>query len=130
MSMEKLNVLLKKGRTLLAALSVSVLAVPHLAQAAQPPYVCTGNLTSVATTPAGHVVISTDAGFNSVYVCKLGATYNNASPEACKGVLAILLAAKMSSRSVNFYFQNDDLSCANRPAWNDLTGWYYGPAMN
>jgi hypothetical protein len=124
-----------KGRIVLAALALAALAMPCAVLAQTPPpaiYACTGNVTGVSVNPAGSVILSTDAGFNSVGICQLGQTFNGATPEACKGVMAILIAAKLGNRPVTVYFNDgaSGMTCTNHPSWDTLTGWYFGPVIN
>jgi len=112
-------------RTLLCAASVAVAS-----QSAFATYSCNGVIDQLNVSPNGVVIVdSTTAGLQSVYLCQIGTTANGVSPDACKAILSLLLAAKLSGTSVLWNF-SDSLTCTTHPAWAWLGGWYYGPNLN
>jgi hypothetical protein len=92
-------------------------------------YACTGPVNGVSTGPGGVVSAANAGGQQWGYFCQLGATTNNVSPEACKGILAVLLAAQTSGKSVTIWY-DDALSCSTHPSWAWLTTWYWGPSIS
>ncbi|HEY8102388.1 MAG TPA: hypothetical protein VIF82_16740 [Burkholderiaceae bacterium] len=112
---------------LVATISIVNVISPHVAQAAS--YACSGVVTGVALSPSGVVTVySADAGLNAAYICQIGSTYNGVGPDACKAILAVLVSAKATGIHAEWSF-NDGLSCTTHPAWDVLTGWYYGPVL-
>jgi hypothetical protein len=112
-------------RVLLYVASVAVAS-----QSAFAAYSCNGVIDQVNVSPNGVVIVdSTAAGLQSVYLCQIGTTANGVSPDACKAILSLILAAKLSGASVLWSF-SDSLTCTTHPAWAWLGGWYYGPNLN
>jgi hypothetical protein len=108
----------------LAAGAVAVLASP----AALADYSCGGPVNGVTVSGAGVVSAESAGGTHWTYFCQLGATTNGVDPEACKGILAVLLTAQASGKSVNLWF-NDSLNCSADRSWAWLAHWYWGPSI-
>lgn len=114
-------------RKSLARLALAVLtAVPAAAVGAQ--YSCVGPVAEVLVSPTGVVSAGSLGGITWGYWCSISSATNGVSPEACRGVLAVLLAAQTSGRDVQVWF-DDGLSCTTRTPWTWQTGWYWGPAL-
>jgi hypothetical protein len=116
------------GCALLLATASLATSLPALAV-----YSCEGRVLGVGVAPTtGTVVLSTDSGFGSVYICQIDATSSSAngpvSSTQCRAMLSLLMAAQSTGQRVQFYF-NDALTCTTHPAWSFLTGWYYGPVV-
>jgi hypothetical protein len=110
------------------SLAAFVFAI-SLAAPAWATYVCQGTIDSVALNASGVLTVtSTGAGFNSGYICQIGATRNGVGPEQCKAIYTLLLVARSTGQQVQWYY-NDALTCSTHPSWADLTGWYYGPLL-
>jgi hypothetical protein len=92
-------------------------------------YACAGPVNGVTVSPAGVVSAAAAGGQTWGYFCQLGTTTNNVSPEACKGILAVLLAAQASGKTVTLWY-DDDLSCSTHASWAWLTTVYWGPTIN
>ncbi len=112
---------------LLAATSL-VTSLPALAS-----YSCEGHISALSVAPStGIVVLSTDNGFGSVYICQVDATSSSAngpvSPTQCRAMLSVLLTAQTTGQRVQFAF-NDSLTCSTHATWAWLAGWYYGPVI-
>jgi hypothetical protein len=91
-------------------------------------YSCDGPVNGVTVGPGGHVSAASAGGQQWGYFCQLGATTNGVSPEACKGMLAVLLAAQASGKSVRMWFR-DSNNCSTYRGWNWLDTLYWGPSM-
>ncbi len=96
-------------------------------------YSCTGTVNDMNVSPGtGVVIFSSSAGLGSVYLCLLEGSTSSANgtvtPEQCKAMLTLLMAAQLSGQSVVLSF-NDSLTCTTHPSWAWLTGWYWGPAL-
>jgi hypothetical protein len=99
------------------------------AQASAANYACAGPVSGVSVSPGGVVSAESAGGQHWGYFCQLGATTNTVTSDACKGVLAVLLAAQASGKSVNLWFSdaNDCAWHASNGSWAWLTTWYWGP---
>lgn len=96
---------------LVLLLSMTIVALPAYAGI----YSCTGTVTSVVVSAAfSGVLVSGPGGLNTVAICSLDGSPGPFSANACKGVLATLLSAKLSGQSVTIYF-NDNLTCSTQP---------------
>jgi hypothetical protein len=91
-------------------------------------YSCTGPVTGVTVSPQGYVTAESLAGISWGYYCHLSNVYYGVSPEACRGILALLLSAEAQGKSVEIWFE-DNLSCSTRPSWAWQAGWYWGPRI-
>lgn len=117
------------------ALAIAGLALSTFTAPAWANYSCSGTLDAVTLAPGTGIVVvsSSSAGLSWVYLCALEGSTSSANgtvtPEQCKAMYSLLLAAQASGRSVTFSF-NDSLTCAAHPAWAWLTGWYWGPVSN
>jgi len=94
-------------------------------------YSCGGAVNGVTVGPGGTLSAANAGGQSWGYFCQIGATTNNISSDACKGMLAVLLAAQASGKQVVVWY-SDDHDCAwhaANGAWQWLSTVYWGPAM-
>jgi hypothetical protein len=91
-------------------------------------YSCDGPVNGVTVGPGGTVSAESAGGQNWGYFCQLGVTANGFSPDACKGVLALLLSAQASGKSVRIWFR-DSGNCSTYRGWAWLDTIYWGPSM-
>ena len=92
-------------------------------------YACGGPVNGVTVSPGGVVSAAAAGGQSWGYFCQLGATTNNVSTEACKGILAVLLTAQASGKSVTVWY-DDDLTCSTHASWAWLNTVYWGPTIS
>jgi hypothetical protein len=92
-------------------------------------YACSGPVNGVTVSPSGVVSAAAAGGQSWGHFCQLGTTTNNVSPEACKGILAILLAAQASGKTVTLWY-DDALACSTHASWVWLDTVYWGPTIN
>ena len=72
---------------------------------------CQGTIDAVTVGPNGVVTVySQGAGLNWVLLCNVGVLENGVSAESCKGILAVLVAAKVSGTPVQWAF-TDSVAC-------------------
>jgi hypothetical protein len=107
---------------------VAAIAMLSTAPALAVDYACDGPVNGVTVGPSGVVSAASAGGQSWGYFCQLGTTTNGVSPDACKGMLAILLAAQASGKNVRLWFR-DSLSCSTNRGWNWLDTLYWGPAV-
>jgi len=95
-------------------------------------YACSGPVNGVTVGPSGMVAAESAGGQHWGYFCQLGATVNGVSPESCKGILAILLTAQSSGKSIQLRY-NDSIDCSThltqQAGWTFLSTWYWGPEI-
>jgi hypothetical protein len=91
-------------------------------------YSCDGAVTGVTVNGSGIVSAANAGGQSWGYFCQLGQTTNGVTPEACKGMLAILLAAQSSGKGVRIWYR-DSASCSTYRGWNWLDTMYWGPTL-
>lgn len=114
-----------RGRGIVSAIAALFCAAPAMAVQ----YACAGPVNGVTVAPSGVVSAAAAGGQNWGHFCQLGATVNNVSPEACKGILAVLLTAQASGKTVTVWY-DDDLSCSTHASWAWLNTVYWGPTIN
>ena len=116
---------LTRSHRILAALVACLLGAPAFATN----YACAGPVNGVTVGPSGVVSAESAGGQHWGYFCQIGGSSNNVTPDACKGILAVLLAAQASGKSVNVWYSdsNDCSWHASNGAWAWLTTWYWGP---
>jgi len=112
-------------RLILSFVAMSSLAVSSVAFAT---YTCTGPATTVRLNPGGTLAFSSAGTLTSVYICKIGETYNGVGSEQCKAILALLLSAQAQQKNVIWSF-SDGLTCTTHPMSSNLTGWFSGPDL-
>ncbi len=93
-------------------------------------YDCVGKVNNVVLNGAGIVTLSF-GNMNWVYLCSVSSQYNGVTPDACKAILSVLLAAKMGDKNIQMWFDDKSNDCSNsgHPAWSELKNWYFGPAL-
>jgi hypothetical protein len=91
-------------------------------------YSCDGPVNGVTVGPGGHVSAASAGGQQWGYFCQLGTTTNGVSPDTCKGILAVLLSAQASGKSIRIWYR-DDNNCSTNRGWNYLSTMYWGPSM-
>lgn len=91
-------------------------------------YSCIGQVYGVSIDVNGSVYAGSIPGGNWPLLCQIGATFNGVGPDACKAIYTLLITAQTSGRQVQMWF-NDNLTCTTHPAWNTLSGWYFGPQL-
>lgn len=106
----------------------AVLALVSVSTWAQANYTCLGTV-QVTVAPQGVVAVTGVGGLLNVYLCNLTIPINGVQPVACQGIYAMLLSAQKNAKTVYLWF-NDALTCTTHPAWDWLTGWYWGPMLN
>jgi hypothetical protein len=112
-------------RRLVSAIATLLCAAPAMAVH----YACSGPVSGVTAGPSGVVSAAAAGGQSWGYFCQLGAVSNNVSAEACKGILAVLLSAQATGKSVTVWY-DDDLTCSTHPSWAWLNTLYWGPSIN
>jgi hypothetical protein len=106
------------------ALAASLVAQSALAV----DYSCDGPVNGVTVGPSGVLSAASAGGQAWGYFCQVNGTSNNISPEACRGMLAVLLTAQASGKQVRIWFR-DDNSCSTNRGWAWLSTMYWGPAV-
>ena len=91
-------------------------------------YSCVGGVNGVHVDESGYISASSVAGMSWVYFCSVSETYNGVTPQTCKVIYASLLSAQLANKNVRLWFY-DTGNCSTHPAWQQLTGWYWGPSI-
>jgi hypothetical protein len=108
---------MKKYVVVLMLILMVVVALPAHANT----YGCAGTVTLVFINLNGTVVVGGPGGLPPVGICSVNAGSGGTfSPDACKAVYAMVLAAKLSGQSLQLGF-NDNLTCSTQPAWGGPT---------
>lgn len=115
--------MLEKGRMLMT-LAAAIFCAPAMAVE----YSCVGPVSGVTVSLAGVVSAESAGGQNWGYFCQIGATTNNASSDACKAVLSLLLTAQATGKSVRLWY-NDSNTCSTYRGWQWLNTVYWGPKL-
>ena len=106
-------------------LAAALISLPALALN----YSCDGPVSGVTVGPSGIVSAATAGGQAWGYFCQVnGTSANGTSPEACRGMLAVLLAAQASGKSVRIWF-SDENSCSTNRSWSWMNTIYWGPSL-
>lgn len=115
----------KKVLTRIAVvLAAAFISLPALAV----DYACDGQVNGVTVGPSGVVSAASAGGQSWGYFCQVNGTSNNISPEACRGMLAVLLAAQASGKQVRIWFR-DENNCSTNRGWAWLSSMYWGPSI-
>jgi hypothetical protein len=113
------------------ALVISLaLFVPSIASA---DYHCDGAVKYLTLSPEDGTVTVSIGTLDSVYLCRIGSTFNGVTAEICKAVHAQLLAATIAGRDVRINRRDSGSCTAATPccttSWGILTNWYGGPLI-
>lgn len=93
-------------------------------------YTCSGEVKGVSIEPTnGHVLVERIGPLVWSRLCSVSDDYNGVKAETCKTIYSTLLTAQTTQKPVTMWF-NDGKNCSQHPAWNPLTGWYFGPRLN
>lgn len=119
-------------RTTCIAALIAALSAPLPASAVA--YSCVGKVDRVSLGPTGEVNASFSFHTGVMAwqgMCSLNADYHAVTPAACKAVLAVLTAARLSGQQVEMWFDNSTGGSCNAPPWQPIKnmGWYWGPSM-
>jgi hypothetical protein len=91
-------------------------------------YSCTGQVTGGTIAPNGIVSVSGLAQASWPYICDVnGTSPNGVTRETCRSILALLLSAQASRKSVQIWY-DDVLSCTTRPSRTWMR-WHWGPTL-
>jgi hypothetical protein len=122
-----------------SAWAIAMAALAACPIASQAAYVCTGKIIRLETGPGGDVTISLQGEGVSLswqHVCNTRVATAGVEPAACKPILATLMAAYLTDRTITLWFDasyTGPAKCtdADHPPWNYLgnSGWYWGPAI-
>jgi len=112
--------MLMKKRVLLAAM----LAVSS--PAAWSMYSCAGPVGYLGIDQGGIVVVGLSNATPVHKVCSIGTqgTFQMA-PTACKAVYAALLSARLASKSVTIFYDDNGRTCATLPSWENVPTMYF-----
>jgi hypothetical protein len=111
--------------------AIAVVATVLVSAGAAQAYTCEGPVTGVTVGPSGKLAAAEIAGLQWPYLCELnGASEANTTTETCKAIYALLLTAQASGKKVRLWFNDSgDCTSTTHAAWQDLTGWYWGPML-
>lgn len=111
---------------------ISLLVLQMLSSSAFASYVCAGKVQGLTIQPKnGQIMAEKVAGITWPILCNVNQEHNGISTASCKHMYSLLLAAQLSKADVQLWF-NDEAqggSCQSHPAWETLTGWYFGPML-
>jgi hypothetical protein len=111
-------------KTLIASVILATLASPAFAD-----YACQGSVTGVQVSPAGLVSVNKLPGGTWMYLCQMGQTANNITPEAYKAIYSTLLTAEIAQKNVELWFRDDGHTRTDHTSWSYATTWYWGPMI-
>lgn len=90
---------------------------------------CVGKVTAVDVGAPANVQVGISGIGHGNYLCSASERVGPFSPEGCRAVMATLLAAQTSGKSVRLYFNNDTNSSCAKGDWRELHkpefGFYY-----
>ena len=102
-----------RGRLVKSTLAVALIA---FSQTTYANFACAGKMLRVALSPSGTVQVHN--GYGTHYLCEIDGNSVGFTPESCKAVFSMLLAAKLSGEVVTFYYRTGNYtSCADLPNW-------------
>jgi hypothetical protein len=105
------------------------LALLLVSSAAHANYACIGTVKTVTGRGETVAAIFSYAPNSWTYLCSMSAAApNGVTPEQCKNVYAMLMAAQLAGKSVQMWY-SDALTCDTQPTWAYTTGWYWGPML-
>ena len=58
-------------------------------------------------------------------MCNIEKHWKGVSPEACQGMLSVLLTAQSTGKSIATYYSGDQYTCSNLPHYGSAPGPIY-----
>ncbi|TQV71325.1 hypothetical protein FKG94_19620 [Exilibacterium tricleocarpae] len=90
---------------------------------------CKGEVAGVTLSPSGQLHVKKFKNWRWIKICSVHNTINNTSPEACRAIYSLLLAAQVSKKEVSFWFNEGDCQVSSQTPWTLLNSWYFGPML-
>lgn len=118
---------MKKHASRLASLRAAAMAFAVCgAPMAHANYACSGPVGYLGVGSDGQLTLSIANSTPIHVICSMGAQGPyGITPAGCKAAYATILAAKLASKSVVIYYNNEPLTCSTLPAWGAVPGAYF-----
>jgi hypothetical protein len=114
----------RRSAPILAPLILSVAAM--FGPNANAAYMCSGNVTYLGVDVNGDVTVALSS--TAIHkICNInGATDGfRATTPVCKTFYASILTARLQSKSISIYYDDNGYSCSTMPAWNRVPSVYF-----
>ncbi|KPZ73135.1 hypothetical protein AN944_00283 [Shewanella sp. P1-14-1] len=112
------------------AVMVALVVISFTANATK--YTCSGLVKGLSVSPQNGLVLAERIGeLQWPRLCSISEDVAGIPADNCKLIYSTLLAAQLSNKTVTIWFNDSkDCSATSHPAWEELTGWYFGPRVN
>lgn len=86
---------------------------------------CVGTVKDILQYAGGDINVLTSYRGDYTVMCNIEKHWNGVSPEACQGMLSILLTAQSTGKKIMTRYNGDQYSCQNLPTYSATPGPSY-----
>ncbi|MDE1313077.1 hypothetical protein MEG05_01930 [Vibrio aestuarianus] len=86
---------------------------------------CSGEVKNVLQYANGSVNVLTTYRNQYTYICNIKNDWKGVSPQACQGMLSILLTAQSTGKKIATYYTGDQYTCQTLPHYGSSPGPVY-----
>ena len=86
---------------------------------------CTGKIKKVLQYANGDVTVFTSYRNGYTVMCNIKNDWKGVSPQACKGMLSVLLTAQSTVKEITTHYPGNQYTCQNLPHYGSAPGPIY-----
>lgn len=86
---------------------------------------CIGTVKNILQYANGNINVYTSYRNDYTVMCNIEKHWKGVSPEACQGMLSVLLTAQSTGKSIATYYSGDQYTCSNLPHYGSAPGPSY-----
>ncbi|MFW7523988.1 hypothetical protein ACODM8_07595 [Vibrio ostreicida] len=86
---------------------------------------CYGNVKNILQYASGNINVYTSYRNDYTVMCNIDKHWKGVSPEACQGMLSVLLTAQSTGKTILAYYHGDQYTCTNLPHYGSAPGPVY-----
>ncbi|MCG9684030.1 hypothetical protein L1D31_15830 [Vibrio sp. Isolate23] len=86
---------------------------------------CYGTVKNVLQYANGNINVYTSYRGDYTVMCNIEKHWKGVSPEACQGMLSVLLTAQSTGKTIITYYSGDKYTCSNLPRYGGAPGPIY-----
>ncbi|AIU68023.1 hypothetical protein ABF162_14185 [Vibrio coralliilyticus] len=86
---------------------------------------CYGTVKNILQYADGNINVYTSYRSDYTVMCNIDKHQKGVSPEACQGMLSVLLTAQSTGKNIATYYNGDQYTCQNLPTYSATPGPIY-----
>ncbi|MCG9679191.1 hypothetical protein [Vibrio sp. Isolate24] len=83
---------------------------------------CQGTIKHILQYANGDINVATSYRGTYTVMCNIEKHWKGISPEACQGMLSVLLTAQSTGKAIATYYNTDKYTCSNLPHYGSAPG--------